>query len=148
MAHHPCLQSGQPVAAAGAASANRQLVLDELTASTGENGRTAGETCPLLLAAVGREPSDAAAVCQYAGEDRWTAASVGIAQAAAPKKTISISLGNGELSEKLVLEAGAMGFQEPWKVGWERGAFEREQCVRRARLEANGGILSVVGRPK
>ena len=67
--------------------------------------------------------SDAAAVWQHGAADRWTAASVGIAQAAAPKKTIPISLGNGELSEKLVLEAGATGFQEPWKtVGsrWDR----------------------------
>ena len=61
----------------------------------------AGETCALLLATVGREPSDAAAVRSDAGADRWAAASVGIAQAAAaPKKTIPISPRNGEVSEK------------------------------------------------
>ena len=42
-----------------------------------------------------------AAVRSDAGSDRWAAASVGIAQAAAaPKKTIPISPRNGEVSEK------------------------------------------------
>src|SRR5271157_5344120 len=63
-------QFGEFVAAAGAAQANRELVADQLAATTGEDRRTAGETRPLLLAAVGREPSDEAAVRGDAGPDR------------------------------------------------------------------------------
>ena len=48
-----------------------------------------------------------------AGADRWTVASVGIAQAVTPKKPIPISPGNGEVSEKLVPEAEATGFEDP-----------------------------------
>ena len=45
------LQSGQFVAAVGAAQANRQLVADQLGATAGEDRWAAGETCTLLLAA-------------------------------------------------------------------------------------------------
>jgi len=38
------------------------LVFDESPTAAGEDGREAGETCPLLLVIVGRESSDAAAV--------------------------------------------------------------------------------------
>ena len=73
----------------------------KFAAAAGENERTAGETCPVLLATVGREPSDETFICQHTGADRWAVASVGIAQAAAaPKKTIPISPRNGEMSEK------------------------------------------------
>lgn len=41
---------GNFAAATGVAQANRELVADELAATAGEDGRTAGETCPLLLA--------------------------------------------------------------------------------------------------
>jgi hypothetical protein len=56
------LQPGQFVAAAGAAAANRELVAHEFTATTGEAGRTAGETCSLPLALAGGKPSDEAAL--------------------------------------------------------------------------------------
>jgi hypothetical protein len=42
------LQLGQFVAALGLAQANRELVANELATAAGEDGRTAGETCPLL----------------------------------------------------------------------------------------------------
>ena len=49
-----------------------------VTATTGEDGRTAGETRPLLLAAVGREPSDEEAARGDAGPDRAATATDGI----------------------------------------------------------------------
>ncbi len=77
------------------------MVVAEFTATLGEDRRTAGEACPVLLVAAGRESSDAAVVRSDGGADRCAAASVGIAQAAAaPKKTIPISPRNGEVSEK------------------------------------------------
>ena len=51
-------------------------------------GVTAGETCPLLLAFVGREPSDEAAVWEYGAADCRAIASGGIAGAAAAGKSI------------------------------------------------------------
>ena len=62
------------------AQANRELVADQLAAAAGEDGRTAGETCPLLLAVVGGEPSDETVVWRYAPADRSAVASGGIAE--------------------------------------------------------------------
>src|ERR1019366_9711641 len=56
------LQPGKPVAAAGAAEEDRELVADQLAAAAGEDGRAVGETCAVLLAAVGRRGSEAAGV--------------------------------------------------------------------------------------
>ena len=50
------------MAAAGAAEEDRALVLDQLAAATGEDGRPIGETRPVLVAPAGRERSDAALV--------------------------------------------------------------------------------------
>jgi hypothetical protein len=46
------------------------LVTDQLAAAVGEDRRPIDKACPLLLAAVSREPSDAAAVCGHAAENR------------------------------------------------------------------------------
>ena len=50
------------MATAGSAAEDPELVFDESPAAAGEDGRKVGLTCPLLLVALGREPSDAAAV--------------------------------------------------------------------------------------
>lgn len=63
------LQPGEFVAAADVAQANRELVADELAATTGEDRRAAGKTCALLLATAGGRTSDAAAVRGDAGSD-------------------------------------------------------------------------------
>ena len=67
------------MAAAGAAAKDRELVADEFAAAAGEDGRTAGEACPVLLVAVSGKPFDETFICQHAGADRWAIASVGIA---------------------------------------------------------------------
>jgi hypothetical protein len=55
----------------------RQLVADEFTSAAGEDRGQADQTCAVLLAAPGREPTDAAAVrgdgaqdCRLTGGDR------------------------------------------------------------------------------
>jgi len=48
--------------AAGVASTNRELVADQSAATAGEDWRTAGEACALLLATAGGRTSDASAV--------------------------------------------------------------------------------------
>ncbi len=50
------------------------LVLDQLAAATGEDGRPAGETCALLLAFTNRRASESEAVRQHAENDRGVAA--------------------------------------------------------------------------
>ena len=72
------LQPGEFVAAAGVTKANRELVAHEFTATTGEDRRTAGETCPLLLALAGGRTSDSAAVRSDAGPDRTATDTDGI----------------------------------------------------------------------
>ena len=70
------------------------------------------------VAIAGREPFDETFICQHAGADRWTVASVGTAQAvAAPKKTIPISPRNGEVSEKAGSGCPGDGFSGLVK-GW------------------------------
>src|SRR5271157_3623906 len=74
------LQPRESVAAAGVTQANRELVAHEFAATTGEDGRTAGETCSLLLATPGGRTSDAAAVRGDAGPDRTASSGARAAQ--------------------------------------------------------------------
>jgi Transposase DDE domain group 1 len=61
------LQPGELVATAGTAQRNRELVANEFAATVGEDRRTAGETCQVLLADAGGRTSDAAAIRNHAG---------------------------------------------------------------------------------
>ena len=56
------LQLGEPVAAPGAATTNRELVADQFTATFGEDRRAIGEACALLLASPGGRASEPAAI--------------------------------------------------------------------------------------
>ena len=47
------VQLGEPVAAAGVAKPDWQLVVDQPAAAVGENGRPTAETRPLLLVTTG-----------------------------------------------------------------------------------------------
>jgi hypothetical protein len=72
------LQPGESVAATGAAPTNRALVVDESAATAGEDRRTAGETCALLLATAGGRASEPATVRDDAGSDRSAPGTNGI----------------------------------------------------------------------
>jgi len=54
--------------------------MQRVTATFGQNRRTAGETCALLLAFPGRRTSEPAAVRSDAGPDRVAAGTDGIAE--------------------------------------------------------------------
>ncbi|CAN5854465.1 hypothetical protein BH18ACI5_BH18ACI5_26440 [soil metagenome] len=56
------LQPRESLAAARAPEAHRQLVPNQCAAAPGQDRRTLGETCAVLLAAAGRESSDQASV--------------------------------------------------------------------------------------
>ncbi len=70
---------------------DRRLVLDQLAAEAGEDGRSAGKTRPVLLVAPGGGVSPRrheAVVCQHAGADSGATDSGGIAEALAAEKSI------------------------------------------------------------
>jgi Transposase DDE domain group 1 len=69
---------GEPVAAAGAAEGNRQVVADQPIAAAGEDGRPVGEACPTLLALAGGEPPDAPPLRVEGAADRILARANGI----------------------------------------------------------------------
>jgi hypothetical protein len=61
------LQLGESLATIGVAEEDRELVAGECAAGFGEDGRMAGETFALLLAAAGRRAPHAEAFWQHAG---------------------------------------------------------------------------------
>ena len=75
MAQHSRLQLGKPVAETGSAEGDRVVVLDELAAEAGEDGRAVGEARAVLLADAGGRTPDASAVHCDVATDRAVAAS-------------------------------------------------------------------------
>ncbi len=61
---------GEPVAVAGAADEDRELVVDEFAATAGEDGRAVGKACPLLPVDAGGEPSEPPSVWKHGAADR------------------------------------------------------------------------------
>jgi len=77
MAQHFGLQPGQPVAQTGSSSRHLRLVPDQPAAAFGEDGRTTGKACAVLLDdAGGRTPDanpvlgDAAQHCAFAASGK------------------------------------------------------------------------------
>jgi hypothetical protein len=58
------------------------FVGDQLAAEAGEDGRSSGETCPLLLAVLGGESSHATLVWSHAGQDRSASLASGVSEPA------------------------------------------------------------------
>jgi len=85
----------------------------------------------------------AAAVCQRALADRWTAASVGIAEAAALKKRIPLPTRKGEFSEKAGFgcRGARLSGPEKGRLG-AGGTVSGQKPDRRVRQAANGCILA------
>jgi len=95
--------TGEPVAAAGAAEEDRQLVADEFAAAAGEDRWAVGEARPLLLAAASGKPSDAGAVCEYGAADCGVAGTSGIELGGwQMKKLDNKGVGDGKVSQKSV----------------------------------------------
>src|SRR2546425_9114466 len=102
------LQSGQPVATASVAEEDWELVADELAAAAaGEDGRSACETCALLLALAGRRTSESEAVRQHAENDRGAAAAERVA--------------NQETANR-ALRSHLVGRSVSGEAGWRRGS--------------------------
>jgi len=74
------LQLGESLATISIAEDDWELVADEFTVALGQDRRTTAETCTLLLAAIGRRASHAAAFWQHAAKDRGAAAAERVAK--------------------------------------------------------------------
>ena len=98
MVERDCLQLGEPLATVSVAEEDWELVADEFAAALGEDRRTAGETCALLLAAVGRRASHAAAFWQHAAKDRGPAAAERVANQEKQRIERSEVIQSGEVS--------------------------------------------------
>src|SRR5712692_10366582 len=79
MVERDCLQLGEPLATVSVAQEDWELVVDEFAAALGEDRRTTGEACALLLAAAGRRAAHAAAFWQHVAKDRGAAAAERVA---------------------------------------------------------------------
>src|SRR5271167_620638 len=110
------LQSGEFMAAADVAQANRELVADQLATTAGEDRRTAGETCPLLLAIAGRRASDAAAVRGHVRPDRAATDTDGIALGEVSRSESGYS---GWGKEKCCKSGGIRGHFGLCCCGWQ-----------------------------
>ena len=79
MAERAGIESGKPLAAAGAAQGGLQLVVDQSAAALGQDRWAAGKACAVPLAPAGRESCDPAAICGDTGQDRGAAGTGGVA---------------------------------------------------------------------
>ena len=70
MAQHFGLQPGQPVAQTGSSSRHLRLVPDQPAAAFGEDGRTTGKACAVLLADAGGRTPDESTVRGDVAQDR------------------------------------------------------------------------------
>jgi len=69
------LQPREPVTAAGASEADRRFFVNLLVAAVGEDGRTTGKACAVLLADAGGRTPDESTVLGDVAQDRAVAAS-------------------------------------------------------------------------
>ena len=96
MAQHSGLQPGEPVAEAGSSSRHLRLVSDQFAAAVGEDGRTTGKACAVLLADAGGRTPDASAVHCDVATDRAVAASRKLTMIARPVNRIAEEKGGGK----------------------------------------------------
>ena len=107
MAEPDGVQPGESVAAAGAAEEDRELVADQFAAAIGEDGWPIGQARPVLLAAVGREPSDQAALRGDGRKNRRLAGADGVNGGGVWRKSTEKEERDGGVSMEL---GGKMGF--------------------------------------
>ncbi len=113
-------QSGQPVATACVAPANRELIADELAAPVGEVRGAAGKTCRAPLALAGGGAFESAAIRSNAGVDRRASGADGVEKIGWFKSTSKIRLPRG--GEGGVLQARGAKGSDSSRVGAESHA--------------------------
>jgi len=142
------------MAAAGAAKEDRELVADQLAATVGEDRRQADQARPVLLASVGRGPSDTPGVRGDSTADLGAAVTGGVRAGGLPGRKGSEEKKEGrwsvrELGPKRTKVAG-------WHPTGRRTAhfprvlvqFRRSAAKNLVAIEATCRILLGTGRPK
>jgi len=140
------LQPGEPVAAAGVAAADWELVANEPAAAVGENGRPTGEARAILLAAAGREPPDAAAFWSHAEQNRGPLVPRGLANRRPNRILCHEEKAGGNVS-KASVERGAvsdLGILRSGKSGGFRWRWRLRTVKTQLTLAFRGGQAYVV----
>jgi hypothetical protein len=123
-----------------AAEEIRPLVAHQLAAAAGEGRRAVYQTLAPLLAALGRESSDKAALGKHAVQDRWTAITSGVAELPTGSDFSDESARQGKVSEESpereavsglgILWIGKTGpFRGPWKHLAPKPRLEPRQAI-------------------
>jgi hypothetical protein len=132
-----------PVAKADFSSRHLIQVSDQLAAAAGEDRRPVGKACPLLLAVVGREPSDAAPVRKHAAADSGFAATSRIGAAAMRNQSGQRRGVEGGVSEKSLRNGQIMAFWPGQRTrGAGRGLCRWNECEKGGEPDTQGCILS------
>jgi len=110
---------------------NTQLLLaDQLAAAVGEDRRTAGETCALLLAAAGRGASHAGVFWQHASNDCGAAAAGRVANQERQRIERSEVIPSGHVSAAR-------------QVGGEKQTKQVSETAKRASMRPEGGYVDL-----
>lgn len=131
MAERDRLQPRKLVAAAGAAEENRQMVADEPATEAGEDRRPAGKARPLLLAAAGRESSDAPPLRVDGTADRVAALASGLVNHR-PNRIMCPEEKTGGNVSKASVERGAVSDFDILRSS-KRGGFRWRRRLRTAK---------------
>ena len=107
------LHLGRSLATIGVAEEDRELVIEEFAVKFGQDRRTAGETCALLLATVGRRAPHSAAFWQYAQQDRGAA--------------VAERVGIQERGQSKLLRSHPVGTNVSGEAGWKRETGQANQ---------------------
>jgi len=109
---------------------DQELIADELAAAVGQDGRAAGETCPLLLAAVGRGASDSEAVRKDAENDRGAAAAGRVANQERQR-----------IERSEVIQSGRVSAAR--QVGGEKQTKQVSETAKQAAMRPEGGYVAI-----
>jgi hypothetical protein len=129
------------------AKGNRNVVVDQLAAAAGEDRRTVGKACPLLLAIVGGEPPDAAPVWKQTAADRGFATASGVGSAGRRNQSGRRKGVEGAVSEKSLRNGANHGlFFLAKALPGASGSLALERMQITIAAAATGSMLSPQGK--
>src|ERR1039458_3959111 len=154
MAEPDRLQLGQSVAAVGAAEEDWSLVADQLATAVSEDGRAVGEARPILLAPVGRGPSDAQGVQRDSAADLGAAIAGGVRAGGLTGRKGSEEKKEGwwscpRIAPKRAQVTGPLrSGRGPPRFVWALVRFPAVRCAKVGRNRGDCCLLFKAGRPK
>ena len=136
------------MATAGATEEDRRLVLDQLAAAVRENRWTFDQARPVLLAAVGGKPSDAAAVWSHAGQDCGPILSSGVGEPPTERISVTREAQTGKVSQVSVErgQVSSLGSLRGRKTDPSGGPLKHGELQTRLTVASSGGQVYITGR--